>query len=87
MLKRVSTRAPRPSVWWQMISGMRAYGVAITVVWTMCACTVLLILAVAFPGAWLRTLFAGGAVAELLLCVVTLRFLTKASLAGRFDVR
>lgn len=28
------------SPWWQMISGMRAYGVAITVVWAMCACTV-----------------------------------------------
>ena len=74
------------SVWWQMISGMRAYGVAITVVWAMCACTVLVILAVAVPGTWLHVAFGGGAVLELLLSALTLRFLSRASVRGRFDV-
>jgi hypothetical protein len=74
------------SVWWQMISGMRAYGVAITVVWAMCACTVLLILAVSVSGAWLRAGFGAGALVELVLAVLTLRFLSRASVRGRFDV-
>jgi len=69
-----------------MISGMRAYGVAITVVWAMCACTLLLILAIASHALWLRVGFAVGALAELALSAVTLRFLAKASVRGRFDV-
>ena len=76
----------RLSPWWQMISGMRAYGVAITVVWAMCASTVLLVLAVAVRGTWLHVGFAAGAGLELALSVVTLRFLAKASVRGRFDV-
>jgi len=74
------------SPWWQMISGMRAYGVAITVVWAMCACTVLLVLAVAVGGTWLHVGFAAGALLELSLSVATLRFLSRASVRGRFDV-
>lgn len=69
-----------------MWSGMRAYGVSITVVWAMCACTVLLVLAIAVPGVWWRIGFAGGAVLELSLSIATLKFLTRASVRGRFDV-
>ncbi|MBV9096500.1 MAG: hypothetical protein JO079_00455 [Frankiaceae bacterium] len=74
------------SPWWQMVSGMRAYGVAITVVWAMCACTVLVVLAVSVSGAWIRTGFVVGALLELALSVLTLRFLSRASVRGRFDV-
>jgi len=74
------------SPWWQMISGMRAYGVAITVVWAMCACSVLLVLAVTASGLWLHVGFGAGAVVELALSVATLRFLSRASVRGRFDV-
>ena len=74
------------SVWWQMISGMRAYGVAVTVVWAMCACTVLVVLAVAVGGTWLHVGFGAGAVLEFALSVLTLRFLSRASVRGRFDV-
>ena len=76
----------RNSVWWQMISGMRAYGVAITVIWAMCACAVLAVLAVVARGPWLHVGFAAGAVGELVLSALTLRFLTRASVRGRFDV-
>jgi hypothetical protein len=74
------------SVWWQMISGMRAYGVAVTVVWTMCACTVLLVLAVTVGGVWLHVAFGASAFVELALSALTLRFLSRASVRGRFDV-
>jgi hypothetical protein len=74
------------SVWWQMWSGMRAYGVSITAIWAMCACTVLVVLAFTVPGTWSHVGFAGGAVLELLLSVLTLRFLSRASVRGRFDV-
>ena len=76
----------RMSPWWQMISGMRAYGVAITVVWAMCACSVLLVLAVTAGSVWLHLGFGAGAGAELVLSVLTLRFLSRASVRGRFDV-
>ncbi|MHB8341315.1 MAG: hypothetical protein ACYDB7_09095 [Mycobacteriales bacterium] len=65
---------------------MRAYGVAITVIWAMCACTVLVILAFAIPGMWPHVVFGASAVAELGLSALTLRFLIRASIAGRFDV-
>jgi hypothetical protein len=74
------------SPWWAMVSGMRAYGVAITVVWTMCSCTILAVLAVAVTGLWLHVGLAAGAVLELALSVLTLRFLSRASVRGRFDV-
>ena len=81
------TRKPgQLSPWWQMISGMRAYGVAIAVVWAMCACTVLVVLAVAAGSTLLHLTFALGAVIELVLSVLTLRFLSRASVRGRFDV-
>jgi uncharacterized protein (DUF983 family) len=69
-----------------MVSGMRAYGVAITVVWAMCASTVLLVLAVVAGGTWMHVGFALAAVLELALSVLTLRFLRRASVHGRFDV-
>jgi len=69
-----------------MISGMRAYGVAITVVWAMCACTVLVVLAASVGGSWLHVAFAAGAALELALSAITLRFLSRASVRGRFDV-
>jgi hypothetical protein len=69
-----------------MWSGMRAYGVSITVVWAMCACTVLTVLAVAVPGIWPHVAFASAAGVELVLSVLALRFLTRASIRGRFDV-
>jgi hypothetical protein len=74
------------SVWWQMWSGMRAYGVSITVIWAMSACTILLVLAFAVPGTWAHIGFASGAVVELLLSAATGRFLNRASVRGRFDV-
>lgn len=74
------------SPWWQMIRGMRAYGVAITVVWGMSASTVLLVLAVSMTGAWFHVGCAAGALFELVLSAATLRFLRKASVRGRFDV-
>ncbi|MDQ1684476.1 MAG: hypothetical protein QOC82_1213 [Frankiaceae bacterium] len=69
-----------------MVSGMRAYGVAVTVVWAMCSCTVLAVLAVTVTGLWLHLGLAAGAVLELALSVLTLRFLSRASVRGRFDV-
>jgi hypothetical protein len=69
-----------------MISGMRAYGVAMTVIWAMCACAVLAVLALAVPGLWAHLGFAAAAVAELALSALTLRFLSRASVRGRFDV-
>lgn len=76
----------RRSVWWQMLSGMRAYGVVITVVWTACACTVLVVLAVAVHPLWLHIGFGVGAIGELALSALTLRFLSRASVRGRFDM-
>ena len=81
-----SARAVPDSVWWQMWRGMRAYGVSITVIWPMCACTVLVVMAVAVPGTWAHIGFAGGALFELLLSAVTLKYLSRASVRGRFDV-
>lgn len=76
----------RLSPWWQMISGMRAYGVAITTVWAMCACTVLLVLAVVVSGTWSHVGLALAAVLELGLSALTLRFLRRTSTRGGFDV-
>jgi hypothetical protein len=76
----------RHRVWWQMVSGMRAYSVAVTVIWAMCAATLLVVLAVTVPGVWSHVGFGLGAFAEVALSVLTLRFLTKASVRGRFDV-
>ena len=55
-------------------------------IWAMCACTVLLVLAVVATGAWLHAGFAAGAVLELAVSAITLRFLSRASVRGRFDV-
>lgn len=73
------------SPWWAMASGMRAYGVAITVR-AMCACTVLVVLAATVTGLWAHVGLGAGAILELALCVATLRFLSRASVRGRFDV-
>jgi len=68
-----------------MWSGMRAYGVAITVIWALSATSVLAVFAVAVSGVWLRAAFGAGAVLELALSALTLSFLIRASNAGRFD--
>jgi hypothetical protein len=73
-------------VWWQMVSGTRVYSVAVTVIWAMCAATLLVVLAVTVPGMWSHVGFGAGAVAEVALSGLTLRFLSKASVRGRFDV-
>jgi hypothetical protein len=73
------------SAWLGMWRGMRAYGVAITVIWTMSATSVLVVFAVAASALWLRVLLGAGAVLELCLSAVTLAFLIRASNAGRFD--
>jgi hypothetical protein len=65
---------------------MRAYGVSIILIWAMCVCTVLVVLAFAVAGTWSHVGFGSGAVAELLLSASTLRFLSRASIRGRFDV-
>lgn len=65
--------------------GMRAYGVALTVIWTACSTSLLVVFAVAVGLWWLHVLLGVGAVLELALCVLTLRFLIRASNAGRFD--
>jgi hypothetical protein len=72
------------SPWWAMVRGMRAYGVAITLIWTMCACTVLAVFAVAVRGLWLHVGLAAGALVELGLSAVALRFLSRASVRGRY---
>jgi len=74
------------SPWWQMVSGMRAYAVAITVIWAAAASTVLVVLAVAASRPWWRLAFGGGAVLEVGFSALTLLFLLRASNAGRFDV-
>ena len=52
----------------------------------MCASTLLLVLAVAAGGTFAHVGFAVGAVLELGLSAITLRFLSRASVRGRFDV-
>jgi hypothetical protein len=69
-----------------MVSGMRAYAVAVTLVWAMCACTVLVVLAVVVSGAWLHLGLAVGAALELAFSALVLRLLSKASVGGRLDV-
>jgi thiosulfate reductase cytochrome b subunit len=73
------------SAWAHMWRGMRAYGVAITVIWTMSTTSVLAVFAVAVNGAWLKAALGSGAVLELVCCWLTLAFLIRASNAGRFD--
>jgi hypothetical protein len=71
--------------WLGMWRGLRAYGVALTVIWTMCAVSVLAVCAVAASGVWLHLVFALGAVVELALSALTLRYLVRASNQSRFD--
>ncbi|HVW79986.1 MAG TPA: hypothetical protein VHB69_03480 [Mycobacteriales bacterium] len=73
------------NAWLGMWRGLRPYGVALTVIWTMCAVSVLSVFAVAADGWWLRLVLALGAVLELGLSALTLRFLIRASTQGRFD--
>jgi hypothetical protein len=69
-----------------MISGMRAYGVAITLIWTLSATSILIVLAVAASGVWLHAAFGGAAVLELICSALTFWFLQRVNRAGRFDV-
>jgi hypothetical protein len=73
------------SAWGGMWRGMRAYGVAITVIWTMSATSVLVVFAVAASALWLQLLLGATAVLELCLSAATLAFLIRTSNAGRFD--
>jgi hypothetical protein len=73
------------SAWLGMWRGMRAYGVAIPVIWTMSSTSVLTVFAVAASGLWLKVALGAGAVLELCLSALTLAFLIRASNAGRFD--
>jgi len=80
-------RSRRPiSPWWAMWSGMRAYGVAITTIWTLSATTVLVVLAAASSRPWMRVTFGAGAAVELVLSGLTFWFLHRLNNAGRFDV-
>lgn len=74
------------SVWWQMWSGMRAYGVAVTLIWALSATSLLVVLAFVIPGVWMHAAFGGAAVLELAFSALTLAFLRRRSQAGRFDV-
>lgn len=74
------------SVWWQMLSGMRAYGIAITVLWTLAASTILVILAATVSETWQAAALGGGAFIELIAAGLTLRLLSRASLSGRLNV-
>jgi hypothetical protein len=73
------------SAWVGMWRGMRAYGVAITVIWALSATSVLAVFAVAVTTWWLHVVLGVGAVVELALSAFTLAFLIRASNAGRFD--
>lgn len=81
----MAARRRNASVWGHMFRGMRAYGVAITVVWAMCACAVLVVLAAAAGELWQQVGYAAAAVVELALSAITLRALARASVRGRFD--
>jgi hypothetical protein len=85
MTKRVFDISEVNSAWLGMWRGMRAYGVAITVIWTMSAVSVLAVLTAAASDLWLKAAFGAGAVLELCLSALTLAFLIRASNAGRFD--
>jgi hypothetical protein len=88
-VRKETNVAPRPrrsSVWWQMVGGMRAYGVAITSIWALSATSVLVVLAIAASTAWLQVALGGAAVVELALSILTVAFLRRASVSGRFDV-
>jgi hypothetical protein len=69
-----------------MVSGMRAYAVAITGIWALSAASVLGVLAIAASSAWLQVALGGAAVIEVALSVLTIMFLRRASVSGRFDV-
>jgi hypothetical protein len=62
-----------------MGNAMRVGGVAATVVWSVAAFTVLLILAIALSGTWLHVAFGCAAAADLAVAAVTLRVLSKVS--------
>jgi hypothetical protein len=89
MAKRDSAATGRThqiSVWHQMISGMRAYGIAITLIWALSATSLLAVFAVAVSGVWIRVALGGAALVELGLSALTLVLLQRASRSGRFDV-
>jgi hypothetical protein len=60
-----------------MASAMRIGGVAATVVWSMAAFTVLVILAISISGTWVHIALGGGAAIDLVVAALTLRFLGK----------
>jgi len=68
-----------------MWRGLRAYGVALTVIWTACATSVLAVLAVVAGTWWLHLVCSLGAAVELVLSALTLRWLIRSSNQGRLD--
>lgn len=85
MSRRVYDISQVNDAWAHMWRGMRAYGVAITFIWTACSTSVLAVFAVAVTSWWLHVVLGLGVVLELACSALTLSFLIRASNAGRFD--
>jgi uncharacterized membrane protein YkgB len=85
MVRRLYDISQVNDAWAHMWRGMRAYGVALTVIWAAGATSVLAVFAVAVTTWWLHVVLGVGAVLELTFSVLTLSFLIRASNAGRFD--
>jgi hypothetical protein len=85
MARRLYDISQVNNAWAHMWRGMRAYGVAITVVWALSATSVLVVFAVAVTTWWLHLVLGVSAALELVFSALTLVFLVRASNAGRFD--
>jgi len=85
MARRLYDISQVNNAWAHMWRGMRAYGVAITVIWALSATSVLAVFAVAVTTWWLHVVLGVGAVLELAFSALTLAFLIRTSNAGRFD--
>ena len=85
MARRLYDISQVNDAWAHMWRGMRAYGVALMVIWTLSATSLLAVFAVAVTTWWLHVVLGVSAVLELTASVLTLAFLIRASNAGRFD--
>ena len=72
-------------LWRPMIVGMRAYGIAVGVVWVLSATSVLTIFAVVASGTWLHVLLGGAAILELALSGLTFAVMRRLLRSGRLD--
>jgi len=61
---------------------MRIGGVAATVVWSMAAFTVLVILAISLSGMWVHIALGSGAAIDLVAAALTLRFLRSTTIVS-----